>query len=91
MRLVLAYIFGDDLTMELMMHQMEPYPLFDLPLGVREHLRFTFQGLAALTLGRKKQNKELTKARTYHHAKSSETVSHRQYECASRLPLSFGG
>jgi hypothetical protein len=59
-RLMLAFIFGDVETMQAMMERLESYPIFDLPL-VRQHLRVTFHGLAALTLGRTEKNKEHTK------------------------------
>jgi predicted ATPase len=59
-RMVLAYIFGDDETMECMLTRLEPYPLFDLAL-VRQHLRLTFNGLAALKLGRQKKCEAYTK------------------------------
>jgi hypothetical protein len=59
-RLMLAFIFGDVETMQAMMERLESYPVFDLPL-VRQHLRVTFHGLAALTLGRQEKNNEYTK------------------------------
>ena len=58
LRVFLAYIMGDETTMMAMTKRLEYYPLFDLPL-VRQHLRLTFHGLAALTLGRKRRDKQL--------------------------------
>ena len=58
--LALAYIFGDIETMKLMMDWLEGYPLFDPPL-VREDLKFTFLGLASLTLSRQKRDQKCSK------------------------------
>jgi hypothetical protein len=57
--LALAFIFGDEDCMEQMMARLDSYPLFDLPL-VREHLRITFNGFAALLMGRRKKNNAYT-------------------------------
>lgn len=59
LRIMSAFVFGDEEEMESMMTRLDEHPLFDLPL-VRQHLRLTFHGLSCLFLGRKRGDPRLT-------------------------------
>jgi predicted ATPase len=63
-RLFVACIFGDTDCMVSMIHRLQSYPFFDLPLG-RQYLRLTYEGIAAYYLSRKTVTTSKQQIRTY--------------------------